>query len=259
MPEVKLVLSDMDDTLAPHMKNKVSDTVRQAVIDTEDSGVRVAVVTGRAYTHAKSALELLGVEGPCVFDGGGTIVDAVSGDVLHKQWIEVAKTQQIVAILRKYCTEAYFDHTSGMRILAEVDIETIQDEAPSIFATADTYSQLEKAAEALYALDGIRFFTGTGTHPQTEAAWPSLHITRVDADKYHGVEALRSMIGISKDHTLAIGDGTNDMPLFQNAHVKVAMGNAVDELKQAADYIVGTLVQDGFAEAMYKYVLRHEP
>jgi hydroxymethylpyrimidine pyrophosphatase-like HAD family hydrolase len=57
------------------------------------------------------------------------------------------------------------------------------------------------------------------------------------------------------EQTLAIGDGTNDLPLFKSAFVKVAMGNATEELKAAADFVVGTLEEDGFAEAMEKYIL----
>lgn len=255
MSEIKLVLSDMDDTLAPHMQHDVSEVVRQAVVDVESQGISVAVVTGRAYAHAKSALKALGIEGPCVFDGGATIVDPVSGEVLHKRWIDVSETRLIVAILKQYCSEAYFDHTSSMRKLADFDTDTIDDEAPSVFAIAHTTGQIEQASKDLSELRGIRFFTGTGTHPQTDEPWPAIHITHDYADKYHGVEALRNIVGIQKEHTLAIGDGSNDVPLFENAQVKVAMGNATEQLKMAADHVVGTLEDDGFAEAMHKYVL----
>lgn len=255
MSEIKLVLSDMDDTLAPHMKHEISDAVRQAVITVENQGVCVSVVTGRAYIHAKSSFEVLGIEGPCVVDGGATIVDSVSGEILSQQWIDIETTRQIILILKKYCEEAYFDHTSGMQILSDVDSSTIQGDAPTVFAVASTMDEIKNASDELAKVAGIRFFMGMGTHPTTKVPYPAIQITHEYADKFHGVEALRKIIGISKEHTLAIGDGDNDVPLFQNARVKVAMGNATDALKAEADYVVGTLEQDGFAEAMTKYVV----
>jgi hypothetical protein len=69
------------------------------------------------------------------------------------------------------------------------------------------------------------------------------------------VEALRNITHSLKEQTLAIGDGSNDLSLFQNAGFRVAMGNASDELKDAADYVVGSVDEDGFAEAMDRFVL----
>lgn len=258
MPEIKLVLSDLDSTLAPHMKHEISDVVREAVIAVENQGIHISVVTGRAYIHAKSSFEVLGIDGPCVVDGGATIVDAASGKILSKQWIDVETTRQIISILKKHCSESYFDHTSTIHFLKDIDNNALKDDAPAVFAVASTMDEIRQASKELAQVQGIQFFTGMGTHPVTEVAYPAIQITHEHADKFHGVEALRKIIGISRVDTLAIGDGDNDVPLFQNARIKVAMGNATDALKTEADYVVGTLEQDGFAEAMYSYVLKKE-
>jgi hydroxymethylpyrimidine pyrophosphatase-like HAD family hydrolase len=54
---------------------------------------------------------------------------------------------------------------------------------------------------------------------------------------------------------IAIGDGHNDMPLLEAAGLKVAMGNAPDEVKQLADYVAPSLADDGVAAAIDKFVL----
>lgn len=47
----------------------------------------------------------------------------------------------------------------------------------------------------------------------------------------------------------------SNLPLFENAALKVAMGNATELLKAQADHVVGTAAEDGFAEAMERFVL----
>jgi hydroxymethylpyrimidine pyrophosphatase-like HAD family hydrolase len=82
-----------------------------------------------------------------------------------------------------------------------------------------------------------------------------IQVTHIRADKEHAVRELLNLLGIDKKHTLAIGDGNNDIPLFRSARVKVAVGNASELLKAEADYIVGSVTDDGFAEAINKFVI----
>ena len=65
----------------------------------------------------------------------------------------------------------------------------------------------------------------------------------------------KRIIVIEKDEVLAIGDGLNDLPLFEAAGTKVAMGNAYDELKALADDITLDVENGGVAAAIGKYLL----
>ena len=62
-------------------------------------------------------------------------------------------------------------------------------------------------------------------------------------------------MGITKDEVMAIGDGNNDIPMLQAAGKSVAMGNAIPEVKAVCDYVTGDCLEDGFADAIYRYVL----
>jgi hydroxymethylpyrimidine pyrophosphatase-like HAD family hydrolase len=81
-----------------------------------------------------------------------------------------------------------------------------------------------------------------------------VQVTHVEADKEHAVRELLGLAGSDKQHTMAIGDGDNDLPLFKSANIKVAMGNASDALKTAADEVVNSVDEDGFAEALRKFI-----
>jgi hydroxymethylpyrimidine pyrophosphatase-like HAD family hydrolase len=82
-----------------------------------------------------------------------------------------------------------------------------------------------------------------------------IHVTHEHATKRYGVEQLTEMLSLPKEQVMAIGDGHNDMPLLEAAGLKVAMGNAPDEVKQLANYIAPTLADDGVAAAIEKFIL----
>lgn len=65
------------------------------------------------------------------------------------------------------------------------------------------------------------------------------------ASKYHAVQFLRSHLNL--DRIVCFGDNRNDLPLFQACDYKLAVGNAVDELKKEADQIIGYNYEDGVA------------
>jgi len=82
-----------------------------------------------------------------------------------------------------------------------------------------------------------------------------VQITDINADKFHALTELRKLLNVSKQQTLAIGDSSNDIPLFDGAGLRIAMGNSIPELKALADHEVSTVDEDGWAEAMNRFVL----
>ena len=61
-------------------------------------------------------------------------------------------------------------------------------------------------------------------------------------------------MGISIEETISFGDGGNDIPMIEAAGLGIAMGNASDDVKAAADYITASVDDDGFAAALRKFV-----
>ena len=59
---------------------------------------------------------------------------------------------------------------------------------------------------------------------------------------------------IKKEETLTIGDHNNDIELLLAGGIKVAMGNATEELKSVADFVTDTVDNDGFVKAIEKFV-----
>ena len=85
------------------------------------------------------------------------------------------------------------------------------------------------------------------------SSWKSLY-SNPEASKYCAVKFLQKYWGFKDDEILTIGDQNNDIALLEAGGIRVAMGNATNELKSVADYITDTVYNDGFILAMEKYV-----
>ena len=73
--------------------------------------------------------------------------------------------------------------------------------------------------------------------------------------KAEGMEALLSHLGISREETLAIGDSTNDLPMFSVAAHTVCMGGGMEELKRRAEYVTAGVLDDGVERALRHFGL----
>ena len=107
------------------------------------------------------------------------------------------------------------------------------------YITEDLIFELKKEYPELFICKSTDFFC---------------EICHKEATKGDGLSFLQNLYGISKEETLTIGDHNNDIELLQSGGVKVAMGNATDELKAIADYVTDTVDNDGFAKAIEKFV-----
>ena len=83
----------------------------------------------------------------------------------------------------------------------------------------------------------------------------SIHVTGSEASKLHGIVEVARILNIKTEEIIGVGDGYNDFPLLLACGLKVAMGNAIPELKAIADFIAPTVEEDGVAVVLEKFVL----
>ena len=90
-------------------------------------------------------------------------------------------------------------------------------------------------------------------------AWSSprsIEITHREATKAQGLLRVCSLLGVDSARTLAIGDSGNDIPMLRAAGLGVAMGNAPQEVRDAAGAVTLSNAEDGAAAAVERYVLK---
>ena len=102
-------------------------------------------------------------------------------------------------------------------------------------------------------LAGIRYaICGSGTSLFETA---SLEFSPTEANKGTGMLALAELLGVPREATMAVGDADNDLPMLRDAGLGVAMGNANERVRAAADVVVADNDHGGVAEAICTYLL----
>lgn len=252
MSNIDLVVTDIDDTMVPTDSHTPSLAVRDAMREVQARGVTVAAATARPYEAARDLFLELNFHGPSIFDGGASIRDVQTGKLQWQSWLELPRLKAIASILLPHAVRVDFFPEYKMLPAEEVDVASLAERAPYAWAMVSE-SALSEIMEKLQALPALNIHPGVGK--PDEPGLVDIQVTDVNANKFHALTELRRLLRVTIEQTLAIGDSGNDLPLFQNAGVKVAMGNAIPALKAAADYEVRSVGEDGWAEAMRRFVL----
>lgn len=254
MPKYTLLLLDLDGTTVASKAHALpSPKVREA-IGRAKSNMNIAVVSGRPFPMAKPVIDDLGLTGLGVFNGGAEIVDMQTGEIKSSKLLPVKIMRELFTVSRPYGYTLYTDEDQYSTPLTSP--EQIKKAAVKFFIEEVAVKDLPAMLETLASVKH------TAAHPTS--SWGDgdvmdIHVTHERGTKRYGVEKLTKLLGVDQQHVIAIGDSPNDLPLFEAAGLKIAMGNAPAEVKQMADFVTATLDEDGVAVAIEKFILSDQP
>lgn len=273
--KVKMVLFDLDGTLLNSRKEITAETHR-ALVQAAQAGVELIPSTGRYFLGIPEAVRELPFIHYAVTVNGAQVVDTATGAPLYRAEIPYAQAEQIWQELDKlpgfwdcyYGDQGFMDAADYARLdeflhdpalLAMVrrlrrqvpDLrQWLQLHKPDIQKTQiflRTHAEQQKAMEHLKAV--------FPTLQLTNSIPTNIEINAPGASKGAALEFLREHLGLPKAQTMAIGDSTNDASMIRAAGVGVAMGNALPELKEIADFVTETNDQNGVALAIRRFCL----
>ena len=265
----KLVAIDMDGTLLKEDKT-ISERTKNAIQSAKDKGVTVVLATGRPIEGVSRYLEELGMysENDYVLSYNGALIQktkskeavakvALKGEDLHylrrlsnELGVNIhafsEKEGLITPKISKY-TEVEADINKIE--IHEVDIDNIADDEVMIkIMMIDEPEILEVAMEKL-PKEVYEKYTVVRSAPFF------LEFLNKKVNKGVGVELLAKHLGLNKEEVMTFGDAGNDLHMIEYAGLGVAMENAFDEVKEAADYITDSNENDGVAKAIEKFIL----
>lgn len=262
---IKLVAIDIDGTLLNRQLEIAPHTV-QAIDRVRGQGVLIVPATGRAPSAPQAIMARLGIVGPGVYLQGLLVLDA-DEKVIHEQTMAPQTVRQVIAFARQHgLTPLLY---SGTRIIVEAHNYYADLLTPYGEPAAEVIAPLESAMDTLpvhkvLLLDEPDRITQAradiadvldGQASITQALPIAIEILPHGASKGVGLRHLLDALGIPPESTMAIGDGENDLEMIQMVGIGVAMGSAPDHVKAQADAVVGTVDQDGVAEALKRFVL----
>ena len=252
---------DIDGTLVSFQTHEIPPSTIFALTQAKANGHKVFIATGRPPVIITNlgAIEHL-------IDGYVTINGAlcfVGNDIVACNAIPHKEAQIVIddAKERQY----------GLIVIGEHDIAVFdpKGDVDNIFRQQLAVKNLDQASPLEAVLDQrilqLTAFFGKDYEPNmmsripgcTSGRWhPAFtDITAIEADKGKGLLTMAAHEGLDPQYTMAFGDGGNDTSMIQTAGIGVAMGNAIDELKAAADFVTASVDDEGIRHALLHFGL----
>ena len=264
-PPIRLLISDVDGTMV-RPDHSLSPKVADAVKRLRDAGVPLCLISARPVTGVRDVARQLGLDTPLgAFNGG--IVAKADGEVVHAARLSPDAARRAMQLIDQpwvtpwvfaddlwHARDPSSTHVSSERSSAAQepvivdDFTALLDRVEKIVAVSDEeprLAALEKSAAEAMGKDA--------SVARSQRYY--LDFTAPDANKANGVTALARMMGVPLDAVATIGDGTNDIRMFEVSGFSVAMGNGSDTVKAAAHEVTASNADDGVAEAIDRYIL----
>ena len=265
----KLVAIDMDGTLLKEDKT-ISERTKKAIQSAREKGVTVVLATGRPIEGVSRYLEELNMytEHDYVLSYNGALIQktkskeavakvALKGEDLHylrKLSNELGVNIHAFSEKRGLITPKNSKYTEveaeiNNIEIHEMNIDNIPDDEVMIkIMMIDEPEILGEAMEKL-PKEVYEKYTVVRSAPFF------LEFLNKSVNKGVGVELLAKHLGVKQEEVITFGDAGNDLHMIEYAGLGVAMGNAFDEVKEAANYITDTNENDGVAKAIEKFIL----
>jgi Cof subfamily protein (haloacid dehalogenase superfamily) len=138
-----------------------------------------------------------------------------------------------------------------VKIIVTDDLEKIIEENYQIILKVVIVSDMDEIGELKKLRNEIINMMDVEV---VSSAENNIEIMSKGISKGNAVKILGDIYGISKDEIICIGDSENDISMIEYAGLGIAMANATDDLKAAADYVTDTNDNDGVAKAIEKIV-----
>lgn len=266
MPSYRLLVLDLDGTLT-NSKKEISPRNLQTLLRLQQSGVRLVLASGRPTYGIVPLAETLqmGQYGGCILSyNGGEIIDWSTRKLLYKNLLpdEVIPTlheaaqrnrQAILTYEEEYILTEHPDDEYVLReaFLNKMQIRPVADflqetprPLPKCLIVGDPDQLIRTESELSLQLQGkISVY-------RSEPYF--LELVPQGIDKARSLAVLLERLGLTREEMVAMGDGYNDLSMIRFAGMGVAMANAQEPVRKAADYVTLSNDEDGVAAAVEK-------
>lgn len=264
---IKAVFIDIDETLT-NSQREVTEKTKLEIKKCVENGVKIILTSGRSRREAMDFQEKIGTSPYIVSSNGASAYDAENGVEIYNERID----PQMVLQLIKHSRE------NGYRIKLNYKDLLVMNEAayPDEKDKEVSYEELERVAVEEQVVqcvitstdfEKMRFFRDyiknecVGIAVANESKRfknPDLKPSRnyycdvasVKVSKGNAVKAVCEYFEIKPEEIVTIGDGENDLSMFELTPNSVAMGNSLSEIKEKANYVTDSNDEDGVAKVL---------
>jgi Cof subfamily protein (haloacid dehalogenase superfamily) len=263
--KISAVVSDVDGTLVTD--NKILTARAQAAVaELRAYGIIFTIISSRPPRGLRMLLDPLKITTPIgAFNGGVIATPHLSVITEHLLLPQVAR--RAVDMLNAYGAQSwvfagqdwlvrdfggpYIEHeerTVGFRPTIVEDFGPSLDVAAKTVGVSPDFELLDQCERDLRAA-----LADQASVARSQPYY--LDITHPLANKGIALSELARLLAVPREEIAAIGDGGNDIAMFERSGLSIAMGNASPEVQQAADFLTDSNREDGFANAVERFIL----
>lgn len=258
-----VVFFDIDGTIIDDETQQIPPSAIRAVEELAGRGHLAVVNTGRPYSHIDPRVRQIPFAGWICGCGMEIMLD---GRWLQRHAPDPAACRRIRDAARECGVMALYEGRNGdvmvdgrysdhIRITQEVSrmkakgfaVRELSEENPE-FMKLVTFDGPNCRREAFIA-------RAEEYYSCTDRGDTMLELVKMGCTKAGGMLTLLEALGLPREDTLAIGDSTNDLPMFQAAGHSAAMGSGMKELKVHAEFVTDTVMNDGIEKALRHFGL----
>ena len=264
----KVLVLDIDGTLT-NSKKEITKETKEAIWGVIERGHKVMLASGRptpGMRRYEEELELAKYGGYLLSFNGARIVDCASGDIIYQRTIPASTVAKLYyyakeqncgiitylgdTVLSGFEPDEYIILEAGINGLP---IQVVEDfphfidfEVNKCLMTAppEKAERIEKDLQEKYG-DRLSVY-------RSEPFF--IEIMPKDVNKATSLSRVLPVVGATKEDAICCGDGYNDISMIEYAGLGVAMGNAQEAVKQAADYITKTNDEDGLVQVIDEFM-----
>ena len=251
-----ILFFDIDGTLA--IGTNVPASAAEAIARTRKKGNLVFICTGRPRTYAEAHFGAYADGFVCCNGRLATRGD----DIVLDKHVSRETVDEILAILDSFdigyaffgVDGLYYGGNERFRHIAEEvhgelgSLDEALEEGLDLFSYDIFFREIADRDRIAEALTGISLVNPHGPHPSAD-------LTITGYGKGDAVVDISKNLGVPIEDVYAFGDGVNDISMLEAAGTGIALGNALPEVKEVADYITTDIDQDGVANAIAHFGL----
>jgi Cof subfamily protein (haloacid dehalogenase superfamily) len=266
--KISAVVSDVDGTLVTDDKI-LTARAQAAVAKLRVNGIIFTIISSRPARGMRGLIGPLGVTTPIGCFNGGVIATAdllvisehlLSRDVARRslELLDAEGAQPWVFAgqdwLARHSDGPYVGRevrTVGFQPVVVEDFAPYLDTAAKIVGVSADFERLAQCERDVRAA-----LASQATVARSQPYY--LDITHLQANKGEALSAIAKLLAVPLAEIAVIGDGRNDVAMFERSGLSIAMGNASPEVQRAADFVTESNRDDGFANAIDRFILGSE-
>ena len=285
---LKLVAIDLDGTML-NQYGIVTQKTKNSIKKAQENGIEIMIASGRPIDSVKTISKEIGSENYFISGNGSIIYDIKKDEIIYENVLKKQKALEIIKICEE--NSIFYNVYTEKEIIAKnlqynvlyyhkENLTKSEEDKTHVNIVEDIYDYIEKTdskvlkvmicdkhqtifnaiIRKLKEVDDIevlevshmsRKIIRQGTE-EIPIEYFYTEISAKNVDKWTALEFLKEKLQIPSDEIVAIGDNVNDKKMIEKSGYGIAMGQSAPQIKEIADYITDSNVDDGVANALDK-------